>query len=340
MTPDDRRHGTYAGAQAHKKDGEELCAPCLNARRLYQKRLQIDHTNGRKRRVDPAPAVKHAQNLMDRYGVSRAWIGERAGISRSAIMRLFSSPGTDVRIEVSTVRAILAVRPPSAYLTPVGYRHRFGVARRIAALNAMGWTRAEIATRVGTTPQAITTLLTGKRGVEKRPDQWVQATTWQKVDKVYQELCMTFGPSERARRYAERRGYVPPLGWTNIDDPDEVPAAWEYRERHIKDSTTVDIDPVAVQRILDGEWHLPATPGERTEVIRGWVERGGSLNQLNRLVPWKLDRYWHTTRSPYCHADGCHDSRTVSHGAIRLCAIHKRLHVPRRRRAQPLEEAA
>lgn len=35
MTPDDPRHGTYAGAKAHKKADEQVCEPCRVARNAY-----------------------------------------------------------------------------------------------------------------------------------------------------------------------------------------------------------------------------------------------------------------------------------------------------------------
>lgn len=35
MTPDDARHGTYAGSQAHRRQGVPICEPCRNARNEY-----------------------------------------------------------------------------------------------------------------------------------------------------------------------------------------------------------------------------------------------------------------------------------------------------------------
>ena len=35
MKPDDPRHGTYAGAQAHTKDSEPVCRPCREAATAY-----------------------------------------------------------------------------------------------------------------------------------------------------------------------------------------------------------------------------------------------------------------------------------------------------------------
>lgn len=35
MSPDDERHGTYAGYQQHRRAGERACDPCMAASREY-----------------------------------------------------------------------------------------------------------------------------------------------------------------------------------------------------------------------------------------------------------------------------------------------------------------
>lgn len=35
MAPDDQRHGTNAGYQAHRRAGQPTCTPCRKARREY-----------------------------------------------------------------------------------------------------------------------------------------------------------------------------------------------------------------------------------------------------------------------------------------------------------------
>ena len=44
MSPDDGRHGTYAGYQRHKKDGETACRPCRAANTEYTKQYRSDPT--------------------------------------------------------------------------------------------------------------------------------------------------------------------------------------------------------------------------------------------------------------------------------------------------------
>lgn len=42
MKTDDPRHGTRAGAQAHRKDGEFPCDPCREAWNSYHRALRAD----------------------------------------------------------------------------------------------------------------------------------------------------------------------------------------------------------------------------------------------------------------------------------------------------------
>lgn len=42
MEPDDLRHGTYAGAQRHQKEGEAACEPCRVARASYMAARRAD----------------------------------------------------------------------------------------------------------------------------------------------------------------------------------------------------------------------------------------------------------------------------------------------------------
>lgn len=40
MSPDDPRHGTRAGAVAHRKDGETPCDPCRKGEAAYMRELR------------------------------------------------------------------------------------------------------------------------------------------------------------------------------------------------------------------------------------------------------------------------------------------------------------
>lgn len=149
---------------------------------------------------------------------------------------------------------------------------KVGAVRRLQALMWMGWSRRELARQAGYKGDAFALILNS-------PRQAIMVANDQKVADLFERLAMRPGPSKRAHDCAERNGWLPPLAWTDIDDPDEIP-----------DLTAVDAlpDPVVIERILDGDWRLAATPAERTEVVARWT---GSLNELARLTGWKVERY-------------------------------------------------
>lgn len=90
-----------------------------------------------------------------------------------------------------------------------------GAVRRIRALIAIGWTRADIAPRIA--PANCDSLA---RGNYAR----MAVGRWRAVAACYDELHMTLGPSKINRQRAIKLGYAPPLAWDDIDDPDEMPS--------------------------------------------------------------------------------------------------------------------
>lgn len=97
-----------------------------------------------------------------------------------------------------------------------------GTQRRIQALVAIGYTFREIAERLGVSHDRA-------RGLATRPTQFVRRTTADDVAAVFEELCMKPAPegwhSSYAKTTARRNGWLPPLAWLDIDDPDERPDA-------------------------------------------------------------------------------------------------------------------
>lgn len=91
-----------------------------------------------------------------------------------------------------------------------------GTQRRIKALNRWGYTREQIAERVGWTQSALTRLL--EQAVIYKETEAV-------VTRVYRELVASGipGTSLKTRRRAEVAGWAGPLDWDDIDNPDEVP---------------------------------------------------------------------------------------------------------------------
>lgn len=91
-----------------------------------------------------------------------------------------------------------------------------GTQRRIRALNRWGYTREQIAARVGWTQSALTRLL---------EQTVIYKETEEIVARVYREIVASGipGTSLKTRRRAEVAGWPGPLDWDDIDNPDEVP---------------------------------------------------------------------------------------------------------------------
>ena len=160
-----------------------------------------------------------------------------------------------------------------------GVRRRIpilGTRRRLQALGAIGWTAADIAAETGLTSHSVHDI----RGRAGR--LWVSSAAAQAIADVYEQLCMTPGPSRVTRLRGRDYGWLPPLAWDDIDDPSEsAKFVGEIRNDY-------DMDEVVVLRILAGEYRLSANRAERAQVVRRWR---GSLSDLERLTGWGVHRY-------------------------------------------------
>lgn len=153
-----------------------------------------------------------------------------------------------------------------------------GTVRRVQALAALGWSVAEVSRRAGYDRSHLGLMM--RRGS-------IRKVTADRVAEIYDELSMSLPPettraekidASRSRRIASSRGWLPPLAWQSIDDPNERP------DLTVRDTLP---DPVVVDRILSGDWHLRATREERLEVIARWP---GSDGELERRTGWNVAR--------------------------------------------------
>lgn len=166
-----------------------------------------------------------------------------------------------------------------------------GTKRRLEALVALGWTYGAIAERAGITTS----------GVHKAINRYttIRREVAEKYAAVYEEMSMTLPPTitrtqkrdaSYARTVARKRGFLPPLVWDDIDDPDERPIVTEMEMDE-------DIDEAVVVRFLAGEHTLArtATPPEKAEIVARWAAAGRSLRALREVTGWKPERYWKAT---------------------------------------------
>lgn len=150
-----------------------------------------------------------------------------------------------------------------------------GTIRRVRALQRIGWPLDTIAAELG--------WLDRRRLAGLLRQERVTVDVANQVAVIFDALCMTPGPSRRSIGHGIRNGWVPPLGWNDIDK-DERPheVATTMREKFL--------DEIAIQRVLDGDDKIAhsLSPAERAEVVRRWP---GTLNELERLTGWNAHRY-------------------------------------------------
>lgn len=211
---------------------------------------------GRYGYVDATEARAHVLHLRD-LGWTWEQIAEAAGTSKWTASAAGS--GRIRRLWPESARALLAIEP-----VPRG-SHRgvdsTGTRRRVQALAWMGWPKAEVARRAGTTQLTLQTLILPTR----RPSY----TLARRVDAVYADLRRRTGPSKVAAGKARAAGFAPPLAWTaaTIDDPRAAPCVEPRVLRSI--TRALDPDRLAAQGVTGDQ------AAERVAVMRAvlaWAE--------------------------------------------------------------------
>lgn len=205
-------HGTMAGAKRHGC----RCEPCLAAYRAYNRSRYLRSKVGVRSSVDAEPVRRHVQALID-DGWTWMQLEVASGVHRTGIKALIigqKGKPPSKRILPRTAKALLAVR----HMQPIeGAAYpAYRVQRRIQALHALGYDLNDLGHRLGITSH------TNMHALLQRTR--CTGAMYARVDALYQQLHMTPGPSTRARARARRLGWVPPLAWDDIDDPNETPA--------------------------------------------------------------------------------------------------------------------
>lgn len=173
--------------------------------------------------VDAAPVRAHIEALIA-AGVGKRRIADIAGVNRNSIQFLTigrpergNGPAGKVARRIADRIMAVPVPDPLAakdILADGDIVAAVGTVRRLQGLVAIGWTQDVLARRLGIAPRNAKRLFNSS-------DRMVTARYARAVAALFDELQMTPGPSDRARRHAERRGWVPPLAWDedSIDDP-------------------------------------------------------------------------------------------------------------------------
>lgn len=273
----DPRHGTYSGSQAHINERTPMCHPCHTAHLRYRRQRRYDIAQGKQRTVAAWPVIEHLRNLRKR-GATVRHIAQRAGVSDSLIDELLNRPRATIRTD--NANALLGTNVPAS---PTGNVPAIGTIRRIRALGRLGWGMRDISAAAGGRAKLETL-----RRINSLEPAVVKPSTAAGVADAYATLCMVLPPQGRTpsqvRARSVAKGWVPPLAWDDIDDPDEQP----NRGRDLYSAPQGSYDEAVVVRILNGDFRLRSTVLERAEVVRRWP---GSRNDLALHTGWRVERY-------------------------------------------------
>lgn len=211
------------------------CDDCREASRAAEAIRRRDRAYGIQSYIDAQPARDHVSAL-GQQGMGWKRVARTAGLSPSTVWKLmYGDPARgrepNKRIRPATAEAILSVELDLADGARID---GLGVARRLQALVALGWSMSKLADCLGVHPTNFTPIIHGRRDTTVGTDRAVR--------DLYDALSMTLPPESRhhekssatrARRYAVIAGWAPPLAWDDdaLDDAAAVPDLGEQSKR-------------------------------------------------------------------------------------------------------------
>ena len=143
MTPNDPRHGTSAGYDAHRRNGEKACDPCRDAACRYEKGARFDRLRGRPRTL---PAVGTARRLQapGAMGYTLGEIAAECDTSWDMVQKWIHRDGIvrrDTADYVQRVFARLCMTPPPETTGKEKWRRSYArtVARKNGWLPPLAW---------------------------------------------------------------------------------------------------------------------------------------------------------------------------------------------------------
>lgn len=180
----------------------------------------------------PIGVVREHLEQLRSAGLGKARIAALAGVDPRRVQVILMGRASAARppqkhVRAETAQKLLAVQAGPALVAVERRVDATGTRRRLQALLALGWSRAELARRAGLQHNTICHVL--QREV-------CTIGTARAVHRVYEELwdrrpAPVTAPQRqalsRALREAAREGWVPPMAWDEgtIDDPTATPAA-------------------------------------------------------------------------------------------------------------------
>ena len=238
------------------------CPRCLVLRR----RMNKIRRTGRLTRPNPGLAWARIDGWVA-AGFSPAWIATACGLQPQNIESALTErnaghlrklgPVVTTRILAADIRTGTAGRCDALVAR-----------RRLQALACHGWDTSRLQAACGI---SFVTLASIRRGATK----YITAARHHQIRGVYKQLAGQFGTSTTTKARAQRLGWVPPMGWDDITDPDEDPTT--------AIPVDTEVDDVAIMRATYGD-RVHLTNSERTVAVDQCTTQGLSADQVAELL--------------------------------------------------------
>lgn len=228
--------------------------------------------------------IETIRTLSNEY--SQTQVARWAGVTPSVVHRIIRQ-GPTARVDAANkVKLLTLTQTPE--VTPVGYT------RRMRALMWLGYSAPRIAAEAGLDKETVKKCL-------QRPPSVVKVESRRKIHQAYERLSLSLPTADdrferaqitRAQGTARRKGWLPPLAWDNIDDPNERPSH-NVREHNTPATLQQRIDMAAVWRLVDdGVRVRQLTSAEAREAYQILAARGLTGREIERRYGINATRYW------------------------------------------------
>lgn len=242
------------------------CLPCAAANSNAESERERQKAYGRYNKYVPAQPVRDHVAELQAAGMGLKTIIKRSGIPSGTMTKLvygIRKDGEQIRpparrVLRETAEKLYALDPTWSDSLALADGQRIPIEpyrTKIRALVALGWSQSKLADRMG--------IMRSNFRITRDEETHIRVATARAVDALFAELAMTLPPEEewrdkiaasRARGYAARNGWLPPLALDDleVDEVDEVDG----------------LDEAAVLRLVSGDGSVAATVDERREAVR------------------------------------------------------------------------
>lgn len=289
ICPPDHKHG---GSLTCYNLHQCRCVACSKHRHDHDLRVKKDKAYGRYNNglVDVAPVREHVL-MLAQYGIGYKRVAQLAGFKSSTPVRTIvwgrREPGPrfgelQKRVKRETAERIMAIKPTLANLADGARIPAHGTRRRIQALATRGWSLSKLAIMMGMN-------LTDFWWVLRRDH--VTVGTHRRMAAVYENLWDQEPPHDdwhtktvysRSVHHAKRHGWLPPLAWDDIDDPDEHPDVGVVRQGRATADEVLD-DTEFLLDLGESVEQVASMVGRTVGAIAKLAERHGHRDIANRF---------------------------------------------------------